>query len=478
MPEASNIVERRGGRSVLLRQRRVTSVCLLAVMGLELLARLTGSQAVQVAAWGATCAVAVSAWRAFGMREYYLVAVCVALTLAVALTRPVAVIALALDQASFLMAFILLLGLLHEAAATSPSVAEFGRYLTRQPPGRRYYTLYTGTGVLGVLFNVGTISLLVPLIQRGIALGTPGDALNPVRERRQVSAMLRGFAWGIVWSPTAMAPIAVMELMDGIDRQRWILTGFGIFLVMMVVGALEDRIRFRGYRPSRVRRDAAFPAHAAGMLIGTTFWLLGLALAIMWLTEESVVMGLLAACPLMLIGWLAVQSGGLGARARARTAGRLREIAFESLPRAAPVAVTLAASGYIGRSAASLVPAEALMTALGLESLPDYVLLALIPMVLAVLSLLALSPIVMAVFFGSLFGSLPSLPADPTLIALAISCGWALSSTFSPFATVSLLIDRVGGIPARRLAWRWNLVFSLLSAIALLPVFALLTGGR
>jgi hypothetical protein len=101
-----------------------------------------------------------------------------------------------------------------------------------------------------------------------------------------------------------------------------------------------------------------------------------------------------------------------------------------------------------------------------------------LPVAIALLSLLALSPIMMAVFFGSLLGSLPVLPADPTLTALAVSCGWALSMTFSPFATVVLLINRMSGIPPRFLTWRWNLVFTLLAGTALVPVFAFLTSGR
>ena len=128
--------------------------------------------------------------------------------------------------------------------------------------------------------------------------------------------------------------------------------------------------------------------------------------------------------------------------------------------------------------AATLIPAEGLARFLGLDAMPDFVFLSLLPVAVAALSLLALSPIMMAVFFGSLIGGLPVLPADPTLIALAISCGWALSMTFSPFATVVLLIDRVGGIAPRRLTWQWNLGFTVLAAFALVPVFALLTGGR
>lgn len=461
-------------------RRRLISSSLLSVMALELLARGSGLGWMQAGAWAAMAAATAASWRRLGLREGYLLTLCAALAGILWTSRPApaAVLALALDQAAFLMAFILLLGLLHEAASTSPSVAECGRWLTRQPPGRRYYALYGGTGIMAVLFNLGVVSFLVPLIQRGIESGTPGDALNPVRQRRQVSAMLRGFAWSVVWSPTAIAPLAVMELMDGIDRQRWVLLGLAIFAGMMVLGALEDRLRFRAYRPRAARGAAAFPTRAALMVLAASSWLLVIAATAARLTGEGAVFGLLAACPVMLFGWLWVQNRRAGPGARTAMRARLREIAADGLPRAAPVAVTLAASGFIGRAAAELVPAAAVAGALGLDAVPQFVLLSLIPVALSVLSLLALSPIVMAVFFGSLFGALPVPAADPTLIALAISCGWALSMTFSPFATVVLLIDRVGAIAPRRLTWGWNLLYSLLAALALVPVFAVLTGGR
>ena len=73
---------------------------------------------------------------------------------------------------------------------------------------------------------------------------------------------------------------------------------------------------------------------------------------------------------------------------------------------------------------------------------------------------------------------LPELPADATLIAFSISCGWALSMTFSPFATVVLIIARGSGIPAHVLTLRWNLGFTLIATALLFPIFFLMTGGQ
>jgi hypothetical protein len=68
-----------------------------------------------------------------GLRESYLITLCASLTaLMVWLADDQAGnIAASLDQAGFLMVFILLTGLLHEAASTSPSVSACGEYLTR-----------------------------------------------------------------------------------------------------------------------------------------------------------------------------------------------------------------------------------------------------------------------------------------------------------------------------------------------------------
>ena len=174
------------------------------------------------------------------------------------------------------------------------------------------------------------------------------------------------------------------------------------------------------------------------------------------------------------VGWLALQLRG-----RPRTlARRLGELVGHRLPSIGPVAMTLAASGYLGRVGASLIPTEtveALVAALGW---PDWVLLSVLPALICLLAFTAVSPIMLAVFFGSLFGSLPELPVDATLLALSISCGWALTMMASPFATVALMLARQNDMSAARLTLRWNGPFALGCFALLVVVFYVLTGGR
>lgn len=445
----------------------------------ELANRLTGVEAFRYTAWAGGLGVLILSQPFLKTRERILILACLALSaLALAIhDDPAALLASSFDQGLFLMSFMLLLGLLHAAASTSPTIATMGEFLTRQPPGRRYYVLNGGTAAMAVLFNLGILSFLVPLVQRGIERATPGDALNPIRERRQITALMRGFAWAVTWSPTAFAPVIVTELMPGVDRSIWMVYGLILFAALLVLGGAEDRVRFRAIRLPGKRPVMPFPGKAAlrFLVIAVTF--LGIAAAVIAASGETVILGILTACPIVAFAWIALQLGAPAPGSAARLRGRLSHILTREVAGAVGVTVTLACSGFIGRAAAGLVPAAEVARTIGLDTMPDWVLLTLIPPFIVAISHLALSPTTMAVFLGSFFAALPSYPADPTLIAFSISCGWALSMTISPLSTVVLMVERISSIPATTLTWRWNAAFSLLTALLLIPGFWLLTGG-
>ncbi|MCB1475174.1 MAG: hypothetical protein H6883_10470 [Rhodobiaceae bacterium] len=462
------------------RNRLIAAVLLSGVALFEMAAELGKIDVVQKTAWVFMVALLIFRIRQWTLRDFYLLAVGVALAIVVYLTKdtPWAIISRAIDQATFMMAFIILLGLLYETASTSPSVAICGEYLTRQPPSRRYYALYVGSAVLAVLFNVGVLAFLVPLIQRGVERATPGDALNPIRLRRQITPLVRGFSWGVIWSPTAFSPLVLVQLMPDLDRARWTLYGVAIFIIMMIVGGLEDRIRFRRYRPVGPRISAEFPLRAAAYFVVACAALFTIVGVVVSLTGESVVVGLLVACPVMMVGWLFAQAGRDFLNAGPAVRARISVILGREVPGSVSIAMIMALSGFIGSIAAALVPASDLSEILYLNAVPDYVLLWLISVLVLASGQMALTPMAMAVFFGTVVSAMPVKPADPTLIALAISCGWALTGLGSPFSAATLLCSRATGIPAQRLAWSWNWAFAALALLVLVPVYYWATGGQ
>ena len=475
---AGNIEE---GIPVRRRWQAVVALVLLAVAALELLRLFTGLPWAEPATHAAMLLLVPVAVRRLGLREAYLLTLCFGVTwlLWARHPDPETVAAAALDQAAFLMTFVLLISFVQEAARTSPSVIACGLFLSRQPASRRFLALFAGGNLMTVVFNLGSVSLIAPLVRRA-AEEAPDDPLTPVRERRQLSAFLRGVAWSVVWSPTAVAPLALMQLMPGADRGQWIALGLGVSVAMMAVGWAEDRWRWRhlpGRPPAGAPGAGPFPGRAAGGFVAVCGAFAVLTGAVMAMTGEGVPASLMLASPILLTAWLLIQNQAL-ARPVVATGRQVREIVVGTLPLSAPAAVTLACSGYLGRAGADLVPASDLAAWIGLGAMPAWLFLTAIPLAIAAMAQLALSPIMMAVFFGSLLGPMTDLPASHTLTALAISTGWSLSMTCSPFASAVILLTRITGHTGARMTWHWNLRFSVLSALALAAIFWLLTGGK
>ena len=457
-------------------------IALLAVMLIEPLYLFWGSDWARWAAHLAMGAVLLTSWRRFGLREVYLLSLCA--VLAVLLWHydpaPGATARIALDQAVFLMAFLFLISLIQEGAMTSRSVEQVGLYLSQQPGGRRYTGLYIGTNLMGVVFNLGTMSLLAPLIRRA-ELSGPDNALTPVRARRQYCAVLRGFAWSVVWSPTAISPLVLLTLIDGIERWRWIALGLLLSAVMLLVGWAEDRWRWRRISAAALglapQVPPPFPAQGLQRFTVVCIALASLTGLVMAVSGRGVPASLIVACPLVLIGWLVVQVRRDGGPVIDGVQRRLGRIATDGLPRSATAGVVLACAGFVGQAGAALLPAQEIADWIGLDEIPAWLFMLGTTLGVTLLSQFGLSPIMMSVFFGAVLGSLPSLPADPTLTALAVATGWAVSTTFSPFASGVIFLSRVSGHSGAKLTYLWNGPFTALSVLVLAGSYWLMTGG-
>lgn len=411
------------------------------------------------------------------------------LTLAVILTVTASQIAIdfatlverALIQAAFLAAFMILLALLREGAVTSDAVLGVGRYLTRQPPGRRYAAISAGGHALGIFLNFGALSLLGPLIQRGLREGADeaDRYLLAIREQRQISALARGFSWIIVWSPTAVTQALVPTVVAGAEQGRIAAIGIAVTIAVLLAGWAEDR-----WRGARARAKLAAEGRASAQIAKlpfphrdfAMFSLVCVTLAmltglVILMTGVRTIPALMLVAPVVTVGWLWLQvrrSPGAGARLRAR----LAEIIHVSAPRGSPEALTLSSAGFCGIIAAGLTDAQALAEMIRLDAAPPLAIYLAAAAIVPIASNAAMPPILTVTFLGSLFSALPEPPADPTLLGAAFALGWALNLTASPFGATALVTSRVTGIPATTLSWRWNGTFTL---IAYLVVAAALT---
>lgn len=472
--------------------RRLLALIMVGLMAAELLALFARWPLAQTAARAALIGFFVLALPLVRMREGYLIAVAVLLSALLAATGPAPLAGLGrgLDQAAFLVTFILSIGLLREAALTSPAILTCGLFMTRQPAGRRYIAVQLGASLMGALINLGALSLLAPLIQRGVredrGKGAAHYVVARVRERRQLTALIRGFAWALNWSPTTVTLAVLPAVIPDIHLLDLVAAGLCQSATMLLIGWVEDRIRFRGLRRLLSTRGwlpevspMRFPLKAFLALALVCVALGGLTALFRYLGSVKTVPGLLLAAPVVLIGWVLAQNLRAGAAtAFAATGAQLALVSMRAIPATAREAMTLSTSGYIGIVGATLVPMQAVAQGLGLEALPEWLFLLALPVLMLSAGQLGPSPVMMVILLGTLIGSMPELPADPTLIAIALATGGAVATTATPFASGVIVLSRATGHPTTSISWRWNLPFALAAIAVLALLFPLLTGGQ
>ena len=379
------------------------------------------------------------------------------------------VFAEAVDLAAFFAAFILLLTALKIAAERSKSVLTVGRYLLRQPASGRFIATAIGGHLLGVFLNFGAISLMAPLIQS--AAKRKDGTTDTELERRQLSALLRGFAWILLWAPTTLSQAVLLTLFTDIDMSRIVALGIATSVLMITVGLFYDRLEWRGRTPVQFA-PPPFPSTALlrlAMICGT---LIAATAALQFAWGFTTALALMFVAPTVTLIWFAAQRPPQ--TAMAHQLATIWPALKGNAPGLARSAIALGLSGFIGRTLAVVLPMDTLTAHLDLADVPGWLFLAILPVLITLGGQIALSPIILVVFIGQVVQTIPSLPADPTHIVFALSAGWAISMFASPNATATLLISATTNVPPTRLTWEWNLRYGILCYAILVVIFAVI----
>ncbi len=446
-----------------------------ALCGVAVWTVLADTQLARSVSAGAFVAFLAVAQGRFGIRERMLQVLALAATAGAVWRFQAGALEPVIDdlaRAAYLSAFIMLVTSLRQGAFDSNSVLTIGRYLTSQPAGRRYVALHLGGHFMGVLLNFGAVSLLGPLVKRGVDAKAESDppALTEVRLRRQINALSRGFAWFALWAPTAIAQAVVLAIVPGSRAGIIALSGMVIAILLLAAGWAEDRIVGHRSRMRFVRDGIAISRTPAPPFPWPDLWrfsavaaaLIGSAWVIRQVTDIPLVSAILIAAVPVTVTWMTVQS--LFQRADYPWLGsRVAALFRVVIPAGSPEAATLGLAGYIGILTATLVDrtwiAESLLRLSPGPSAIYLTVSALVPLA----SCIGLPPMMTVTFMGGLLVSLPDLQLNPSVLGLSFLVGWSLNLTGSPFGATSLLLSRVVGIPGIVHAWRWNGVFTIVS---------------
>jgi len=442
------------------------AVCLLAVLSRNL---LSIDSATYIAAPLLLAYIAINLANTSAVVRVFF-AIAVLLMLSSGLTSVTSEDILAgLNRMLYLGSLLSALGFMRVVAAQDAHFARAGRFLSSQPPARRYVSMYLGGHMFTTLLNMGGLGLLVETVVSAMQRRreSMSDAVFQLRERRIVSAIMRGFGTIAFWTPFGVALNSMLLVFTDLHWADVAPYGLLFALLALILGGIMDGVERRlkplspppqiePSEPGDQRSTLVVVLHV--LLLGASIFVLDSLLPI------SFQLVLLFAVPLYALLWISVLQG----------AGGVRTLTRQFVDRA-PNFVTeigvFSLAGLIGPMIVALVP-DALMDPVFAAIGPHPILLAMLLMwTTVVASVFGIHPIISVIVLGELVvrnGGVSELAA-----ILALLAGWATAVTLAPFATTAVFVGRLTGRGVWRVTWGWNGLYSL----ALLVLFSVLIGA-
>jgi hypothetical protein len=447
----------------------VTGSVLLALMPLVVLSEWAGAALWGLAAsTGAAIALVTMAPRVGPGRQVFLLIGAALIGTAIAIRGDwVALTGTALGHAAFIAAFFTAQAALRSAAAGSAAIAECGRFVADQPPGRRYAALTLGGQLFGLILGYGAISLL-----GGLAEASARHEANPElrghRLRRMLLAIQRGFVSTLPWSPLAFAVAITTEVVPGATWGNSVLPCLVSGLLLAGLGwALDTIFKPRlspGVTPRRAAPDRPWLTALRPLLV-----LLGVivcsVIAVALLSGLRIIVAVMLIVPLIALTWVALQHKGPVRATRALQ--RAAAYATRELPAYRSELVLLMMAGFIGSLGGQLAAPFAAATELDFGLLPLWALHLLLFWTVPVAGQLGMNPILVVSLIAPILPAPAEIGASPVSLIVALTGGWALSAATSPFTATTLLIGSIGKVGAVHVGLRWNGLYVLVCGVAL-----------
>lgn len=454
--------------------------CLAGVGFLTLADALVGLQSAALLGTLLLGAYLIGVRRKLFFATRFLIAACAILTLVI-LLRPDAqpILAQAASRMIYLPGFMAVLCLLRGAASASRTVATAGRHLVKQRPSRRYIALTFGGHIFGVLFNIGGLALLLDMTRRANTLEAAGgeQRIVDIRERRMASAIGRGFAAIVFWSPLGVAFNLVLASIPGLTWIEVAPLGISCALLYLLLGWAFDRFQNR----PQLRPTPAVPeprGQRALLFIVLHVMALSLITAVAEITLGlSFQTVLLIVVPLYAFGWAC--GSLIAAREDAPVLGALRVLRDRGLARFRELAneiAVFATSGFLAVVLLALAPRDALQQFFQQMAAPPGVIAAALTVSVVAMGLAGINPLITVAVLASVLSAIDIPGLSPTVLALALVSGWTVPVVAGPMASTVIMTSSMLG----RKPWevvRWNAAFAATVTAIAAAAFILIVPG-
>ncbi|SPF81771.1 hypothetical protein [Pseudoprimorskyibacter insulae] len=362
----------------------------------------------------------------------------------------------AAGNAGMIGAYFCALATLQYAAGLDPSVTKAGRFLASQPPGRRYLSLTFGSQLYSNLLGYGAVTLLGSLASANAQQETNPE-IRYHRRRRMLLAIHRGFCSVLTWSPLTFSTAVILSFYPALSWFDLALPGIGSSVIIAGTGWALDTV----FKPKLT--TAAPPREVQGTwaLMMPMVWLFlilaALVATLYSLFDVRIVAVVMIVVPALSVAWMATQRGA-GSPPLWRTC---MTFLAQVLPGYKGELMLLMSAGYIGAVAAPLMAPY--LGAGAMPQIPPWLMLIGLVWLVPLLGQIGANPLLSVALIISLLPAPETLGASATAIGVALICGWALCGMTSPFTANTVLVARLGEVPARKVGLGWNGPYALIT---------------
>ena len=369
------------------------------------------------------------------------------------------------STAAFIVVFFAALTTLKFAAETSPSIQNCGRFLSQQPPGRRYAALTVGGQLFGLLLNYGSISLLGSMTMVNASMERNEEIRNH-RVRRMLLAIQRGFISTLPWSPLSFAVAIPTALIPGTSWAQTIFPGLVNGAIIAGMGWLLDSLfKPKLSMPTVTRKEVEGNWFSVMPLVLLLILLVSLLTSAYLLTGIRILALVMVIVPVLSMAWIAVQN--YNNHPFKQVTERGSDYLTNQLSGFRSEMVLLMMAGYIGTVASPLLGSFMGFVGIDLAVIPAWMVLVLIVWFIPVAGQFGMNPILAVALIAPVLPEASVLGVSPTSMVVALTAGWVLSGVSSPFTATTMLVGNFAGVSSAHVGQKWNGLYTVLCAVIL-----------
>ncbi|UTW12420.1 hypothetical protein [Marinobacterium rhizophilum] len=374
-------------------------------------------------------------------------------------------------RACLFASFLAALGMLRHAAQGSSLIGKVGDIVGGVKPSWRYLLLNGGGQFLSALLAAGALNILSTAVHRGnqgdTAVQRPDMRL--LRERRMITAVLRGHCMAQSWAPTSMFVALMLAMVPGLQWRLLLPYCAAMALLSLLLGWVLDQLLCSRHRPVASPVDAPMQPMSAGkvalfpllapllvlfsVLCGLTFGL------VLWLDVRFVI-AVVIGFPLFSIAWSLLQQRDLPS-CPAGLAEAFRSQLFDGFSSQYNEIGLMGSSVFIGVLVASRISPEQIDAVLATGIFSPVGLVIAAAWSIPVLGLLGVNPMVTVTIVAGLSNYIVQVHFPVVVFAVALLGAWCVTAGLSPFAQPVLIVSRNIMRGPGQVGFAWNGLYSL-----------------